>query len=112
MLKTEPSLSFSGSIPEMYDNILGPSYFEPFAIETAARVAALNPLSVLETACGTGRVTNHLRQILSTEASLIASDISPDMMAIAKRKLMSMENISWPEVDALNLPFNDFRFDV
>ena len=46
--------AFGGSIPQFYDQFLGPLLFLPYAKETAARVAALNPKRVLETACGTG----------------------------------------------------------
>ena len=106
------SITFSATIARTYDEVQGPIYFEPYAIETAARVAKLNPQKVLETACGTGRVTNHLRQVLSPHASLIATDISTDMMDIAKEKLASVENITWMEADALHLPFDDEGFDV
>ena len=48
---------FAGSIPEKYDRFLGPYIFEPYARELAARAVTDNPQSILETACGTGRVT-------------------------------------------------------
>jgi len=106
------TISFSGTIAKVYDEVQGPVYFEPYAIETAIRVAKLNPQNVLETACGTGRVTNHLHKVLSPHASLTATDISTDMMAIAKKKLSSEKNLSWLEADALQLPFADSTFDV
>ena len=46
--------AFGGPIPELYDRFQGPLQFLPYAQETAARVAALKPKRVLETACGTG----------------------------------------------------------
>jgi ubiquinone/menaquinone biosynthesis C-methylase UbiE len=106
------TVTFSGNVARNYDEVQGPVYFEPYAIETAARVAILNPQNVLETACGTGRVTNHLRKVISPDASLTATDISADMMAIAREKLSSVNNISWLEADALHLPFADQSFDV
>ena len=106
------TITFSGNVARNYDEVQGPVYFEPYAIETAARVAKLNPQKVLETACGTGRVTNHLRKVLPPDASLTATDISADMMAIAKEKLSSVNNISWLEADALHLPFTEESFDV
>jgi hypothetical protein len=41
---------FEGSIPETYDRYLGPLLFEPYARDLAARLAALAPTRVLETA--------------------------------------------------------------
>lgn len=106
------TITFSGVIARMYDEVQGPAYFEPYAIETAKRVAQLHPQRVLETACGTGRVTNQLRKMMSADADLIATDISLDMMAIAKERLASVNNITWLQADALNLPFDDQSFDV
>jgi ubiquinone/menaquinone biosynthesis C-methylase UbiE len=106
--ETKPTSSFSGSIPKIYDEILGPVYFEPYAIDTAQRVAKLNPDQVLETACGTGRVTVHLRNNL--KGAITATDINPGMMSIAKDKLNG-KAITWLEADATALPFADESFD-
>jgi len=100
--------AFRGSIPKIYDEVLGPVYFEPYAIDTANRVARLNPSNVLETACGTGIVTLHLRNKI--KANITATDINPGMLAIAKSKLKG-KDISWQEADATDLPFADEQFD-
>ena len=59
--ETKPNISFGGSIPKIYDDVLGPVYFEPYALDIAARAAKLKPSTLLEAACGTGRVTAHLK---------------------------------------------------
>lgn len=100
--------AFGGSIPKIYDEVLGPVYFEPFAIDTANRVAQLHPKNILETACGSGIVTLHLRNKLN--ASITATDINPNMLAMAKEKLQG-KNISWLIADATDLPFEDAQFD-
>jgi ubiquinone/menaquinone biosynthesis C-methylase UbiE len=108
---SSPVIDFSGSIPHHYEECLGPMFFEPYAIEVAKRI---NPSSVrvaLELACGTGRVTRHLRNVIPSNAKLIASDISPDMLAVAKEKLQS-SNIDWRIIDAQDLPFDDSSIDV
>ena len=46
--------SFVGSIPQHYDQGLGPMIFVDYAADIAQRVAAGNPARVLETAAGTG----------------------------------------------------------
>lgn len=102
---------FSGSIPEHYDQYLGPLFFEPYAIEVASRI---NPSSVsiaLELACGTGRVTRQLRKVLSPGSRLIASDVSADMMNVAREKLKE-EAIEWQVIDAQQLPFEDNSLDL
>jgi hypothetical protein len=37
--ETKPNIVFSGTIPKIYDEVLGPVYFEPYAIDLAERVA-------------------------------------------------------------------------
>jgi ubiquinone/menaquinone biosynthesis C-methylase UbiE len=96
---------FSGSIPRHYEQYLGPMFFEPYAIEVSNRIDISSVVAALEIACGTGRVTRHLRNVISPKAKLIASDISPDMPAIAKKKLEPL-NIKWQIVDAQELPFH------
>jgi len=109
MTETVPNITFGGSIPKIYDEVLGPVYFEPYAIDIAERAAKLNPSAILETACGTGRVTVHLSSKIPS-AQLTASDINPDMLAIAQQKLDG-KNIRWQQADATALPFADNSFD-
>ena len=106
---TKPNISFGESIHKIYDDVLGPVYFEPYAIDITERAAKLNPASLLETACGTGRVTAHLCSRIPG-ALFTATDINPDMIAIAKQKL-SGKNNSWLETDATTLPYPDMRLD-
>lgn len=56
---------FDGSIPHFYDTFMVPLIFRVYADDLAARVAKLQPLSLLETASGTGvvpRVLQHVRR--------------------------------------------------
>jgi len=99
-------------IPRIYDEVMGPLYFESYALATAEKVAAWNPESVLETACGTGRVTVHLRQRIPEDATLIATDVNAEMLAFARGKLAGLKDIHWQEADAIQLPFPDQSFDV
>src|SRR5687767_5780540 len=93
-VNTVEAFNFSGSIPQHYDQHLGPFYFEPYAIEIANRIDPRSVRVALEIACGTGRVTRHLRRVISPTARLIASDLSPDMLAVAMRKFKTL-NIKW-----------------
>lgn len=103
--------AFTGSVPENYERYLGPYLFEPYAKDLLARVSPNAVGSVLETACGTGRVTGQLRKALSSEVRLIATDLNADMITIAK-KIITDENIEWLTADAQSLPFDDNSFDL
>jgi len=102
---------FSGSASQHYDQYMGPMYFEPYAIEVSQLVDASSVKVALELAAGTGRVTRHLRSVLPPTAKLIASDISPDMLSVAKEKLKEA-NIEWQIIDAQDLPFEDESVDL
>ena len=106
----QPPADFSGSIPEFYDRIMGPAHFDAFGAELARRLPARPPGDVLELACGTGLVTRHVRERLSAELKLVASDISRAMLDYARRKLAAMRGIEWHEADACKLPFGDGAF--
>jgi ubiquinone/menaquinone biosynthesis C-methylase UbiE len=106
-----PQLHFVGSIPRHYDEYLGPMFFEPYAKDLITRVDISGAGTVLELACGTGRVTAHMRKILQPTARLIASDVSVDMLSIAKRKLTG-QDIEWKIIDAQTLPFDDNSLDL
>jgi ubiquinone/menaquinone biosynthesis C-methylase UbiE len=109
---SEPFSQFVGSIPEHYDRGLGPHVFVDYAADLAARVAASRPTDVLELAAGTGIVTRRLRDALSAQCSLIASDLNAPMLDVARKKFDATEAVTFQEVDAMELPFADASFDV
>ena len=76
--------AFVGSIPEFYDKGLGPIIFAEQAVEMAKRVAAHDPKRVLETAASTGIVTRELRDRLSTDAQLTATDLNAPMLDVQR----------------------------
>jgi len=103
---TNQNVQFAGSIPEFYDRHLGPVIFEPYAKEMAQRIGRLvSGGSVLETACGTGILTAHLRKVLPDATLLIASDLNQAMIDIACSKQGMPSNIEWKQADASALPF-------
>ncbi|MDQ3003527.1 MAG: methyltransferase domain-containing protein [Fibrobacterota bacterium] len=101
---------FTGDAAQNYDQYLGPFLFEPYAKEIAARIDPNNSHSVLEIASGTGRVTRHIRQRLHPQSRLVATDISTDMLAVARARLAG-EAIEFQKADALELPFPDETFE-
>lgn len=109
-MKAEHS-SFNGDIPQYYDKYLGPFLFEPYALELVTRVITDNVKNTLEIACGTGRLTRHLRGILPENVILTAIDLNPDMLRLAQEKFVG-ENIRFMQADAQALPFEDNSFDL
>src|SRR5438128_697292 len=103
--------SFTGSIPSNYDQYLGPFLFEPYAIDLVKRLPHQGLKNVLEIACGTGRVTQHLVGELADDGNLIATDLNPDMITLARQKV-SDGRIRWQAADAQQLPFGDNTFDA
>lgn len=101
---------FAGSIPALYDRYLGPMLFEPYAADIAARVKAFAPTAVLETAAGTGIVTERLAAVLAADAVIIATDLNQAMIDVAAAKVTSAK-VTWQACDATRLPFADGAFD-
>ena len=96
------------TMPEVYDRELSAAVFRPFAVDLAARAAALSPSRVLELAAGTGVLTIELaRRLPGTE--VIATDLNPAMGALGRRRA---PGVTWREANAMRLPFEDGQFDL
>jgi ubiquinone/menaquinone biosynthesis C-methylase UbiE len=103
---------FTGARSAAYDQYLGPFLFEPYGKEMASRVPLKGTTSVLEIASGTGRVTKHLRKHLPASVKLTATDLSPDMLDVAKSKFSTTDAVEFKIADMQALPFPDNSFDV
>lgn len=102
--------AFAGSIPALYDRCLGPLLFEPYARDMADRMRSLAPMDVLETAAGTGIVTQAVAEALP-EARIVATDLNADMLTVARQKLPG-RHVQFEVADAQALPFGDDSFDT
>lgn len=103
--------AFAGAIPGIYDRHLGPLLFAPFAREVARRVARWGPRDILETAAGTGIVTAELAHACP-EARIIATDLNPDMLHVAARRLSHAPQVETRAADMQALPLDDRSVDV
>lgn len=103
--------TFTGDIPKLYDAVIGPALFEELGDELAQRVATKRPRCVLETAAGTGIVTRRLRDRLPAGSEIIATDLSPAMLATAETKFSPGE-VTLSPADAIALQFPDASFDA
>ena len=86
---TEAGTPFTHSTPELYDRYMVPLLFEPYAKVVAERAASLHPQRILEIAAGTGIATRLLHRALP-QAELVATDVSPVMLAVAAQHLGSV----------------------
>ncbi len=109
---SDRAADFTGSIPAFYDQGLGPIFFAEFADDIARRVAVSAPTRVLEIAAGTGIVTRRLRDLLPSQAQLIATDLNPPMLEVARGKFRPDEKVEFQPADATALPFPDANFDA
>jgi len=106
----DQELRFSGSVPASYDRLMVPLIFQPYAEELARRAAGLRPARILETAAGTGAVTQALHTALPG-AEIVATDLNQPMLDIAAGRL-NADNVSYVAADAQELPFDDGSFDL
>src|SRR5262249_20509825 len=110
-MSSEKVAAFAGTLAEFYDLYLVPLNFAPYAEVVAHRAKALLPRRVLETAAGTGVVTEALARILPSEATIMATDLNQAMIERGKAR-PGMERVHWQQADAMKLPFLDGAFDL
>ena len=102
--------AFAGSIPALYDRHLGPFLFEPYAQEVARRAVKLRPRHILETAAGTGIVTQALATACP-DAEIVATDLNQAMLDVAAAR-PGCERVRFIAADAQQLPFDAETFDL
>ncbi|SAK64953.1 class I SAM-dependent methyltransferase [Caballeronia ptereochthonis] len=103
--------NFAGRIPEIYDRLLVPMIFEPYADDMAKRVAALGPSRLLETAAGTGIVTRAMARTLPAHVDIVSTDLNQAMLDRAEA-IGAGRPLTWRQANALQLPFDDASFDI
>ena len=75
-------ISFTANVAENYEKYMVPLFFEPYSKDIISRLPGKIE-TVLEIACGTGQVTRLLAKQLP-EAAIIATDLNPGMIEVAK----------------------------
>ncbi len=102
---------FTGSIPAFYDRYLGPLLFHGFADDLVERLPS-GEIDVLETACGTGIVTERLVRRLPAGASVLATDLNEAMVEHARSRIGDDPRLAWQVADATSLPADNGSFDA
>ena len=106
----EQELRFTGSVPQNYDHLMVPMLFRPYAEELARRARALAPKRIVETAAGTGALTEALSVALP-DAEIVATDLNQPMLEVAAARLNS-PHITFVAADAQQLPLESGKFDL
>ncbi|HTZ07439.1 MAG TPA: methyltransferase domain-containing protein [Acidimicrobiales bacterium] len=82
-----PSAGFTAAtLPEAYDRWMAPQLFEPWARELLGRVRLRPGQAVLDVATGPGTVARLAAAEVGPEGRVVATDISPAMLAVAEAK--------------------------
>lgn len=102
---------FAGPVPALYERLLVPILFAPYAADLAERAARLAPRRILETAAGTGAVTRLLAATLPSQVRILATDLNPAMLEAAKATIDD-PRIDWRVADALSLPLEAGSVDL
>ncbi len=106
----DTNTAFVDSIPDVYNQYLGPMFFEPSAIDLAGRLPVRSG-AILELACGTGVFTRELLKVLDSKARLTATDLNEPMINEARRRVTDTR-VEFRQADATALPFDRGTFDV
>lgn len=101
---------FAGSIPQLYQSLMVPLIFQPYADDLAQRLVSRRVSHVLELAAGTGVVTRALDQQLGPNVAITATDLNAAMIEEAKAQ-GTRRAVEWRTADAMALPFPDAAFD-
>ncbi|MCA1832195.1 MAG: class I SAM-dependent methyltransferase [Actinomycetota bacterium] len=102
----EWSASFAGATTdamEVYDRVLA-RLFTPWAHDLVDRLSPEPGAAVLDVACGPGTVAHILAERVGPSGHVIAIDVSPAMLAVARSKPVHHDVIEWIEAPADPLP--------
>lgn len=100
--------AFKGDLAECYRDLV-PYMFSPAARAFADWVGPVDAKSVCEVACGTGALTVELDRVLPPQVRLCASDLSRDMVDLAKEQTYSRK-VEFKSGDYEDLPYHDHEF--
>ena len=109
--------SFSGLAArgvEVYDEVMVPRMFEPWARLLVDRLAVVAGEAVLDVACGPGSVTRILAAHVGATGHVTGCDLSAPMLALARSKpaVAGHGTIDYHEAPADRLPVPDGSYDA
>ncbi len=101
------------SPPELYEQFFGPGIFQPLTAVVIAHATPQSGSRVLDLACGTGLVARHVAPLVGAAGKVVAVDINPAMLAVARSQLAPQgATIEWREGDAVTIDLTGEAFDL
>lgn len=96
---------YNQSAPENYERYFVPVIAEPLAAELVEKASLKPGEHVLDVACGTGVVARMAAGRVGADGRVVATDINPGMLGVARSIGSSATSIEWREATAKELPF-------
>ncbi len=103
---------YKGSLPDTYHRYLVPLIFSAYADDLARRVSVVEGATILETAAGTGVLTEYLARNLPSATKIVATDLNPAMLEVAQNNLAGFANTIFEVANGVDLPYEDASFDT
>jgi SAM-dependent methyltransferase len=98
---------------ETYEQYLGPTIADPWTRVLLEYASPCCGERVLDVACGTGSVARQVAPIVGIEGKVVALDVNPDMLRVARRLAAPRgAAIEWLQGDAAHLDLPDDAFDL
>lgn len=98
---------------ELYERYLSSTISDPWTRVLLEYAAPQPGEHALDLACGTGSVARHVAPLVGAGGKVVAFDISPDMLAVARTLSAPMgATIEWREGNAVALAQPDGAFDL
>jgi ubiquinone/menaquinone biosynthesis C-methylase UbiE len=112
-MTAEGQWQLAGNAAELYEKVLVPITFQPWAADLIEVADLRHGERVLDVACGTGVVARLAAQHVGTRGGVTGLDLNAGMLCVA-RSLPSPPgaSVTWVEGSALAMPLPDASFDV
>jgi demethylmenaquinone methyltransferase / 2-methoxy-6-polyprenyl-1,4-benzoquinol methylase len=116
--KTKPLHEMFTAIPGHYDlinHVITLGMDRGWRVRAAREAIKSKPSRILDLCCGTGDLTLLMAQLAGDKTEIIGVDYSQPMLDIAVKKAgqrVPGKTVSFIPAEAVELPFNDQRFDV
>ncbi len=111
-MSTESGWQLEGNAASVYQEVLVPYLFRPWADDLALRADVQPDSVVLDVGCGTGVAARAVASYLGQHGSITGLDVNAGMIGVARTiPFPSDITVDWRVGSAEDLPFGDETFD-